>query len=121
MQYKLRTGESNFNVKSLAGTISCASMPSVVMDVLHELGLSVNYGSHFSHAVLSTPSEHNIFIPPKLCKGQFNFFSVDNSYFSGDCPEGKNTLYATAMGVFLQKPTKDHESCLFKKKSSTPS
>ena len=42
MQYKLRTGESNFNVKSLMGTISCASMPSVI-DVLHELGVSVDY------------------------------------------------------------------------------
>ena len=43
MQYKLRTGESNFNVKSLVGTISCASMLSVVIDVLHELGVSVDY------------------------------------------------------------------------------
>ena len=43
MQYKLRTGENNFNVKSLVGTISCASMPSVVIDVLLELGVSVNY------------------------------------------------------------------------------
>ena len=77
--------------------------------------------SQFAHAVLSTSSEHNIFIPPKLCKGQFNFFSVDNSDFSGDTPEGKNTLYTTAMRVFQQKPTKDQETCLFKKKSSTPS
>ena len=77
--------------------------------------------AQFAHAVLSTSSEHNIFIPPKLCKGQFNFFSVDKSDFSGDTPEGKNTLYATAMGVFQQKPTKDHETCLFKIKSSTPS
>ena len=43
MEYKLGTGESNFNVKSLVRTISCASMPSVVIDVLHELGVSVNY------------------------------------------------------------------------------
>ena len=73
-------------------------------------------GSQFAHAVLSTSIEH-IFIPPKLCKGQFNFFSVDKSDFSGDTPEGKNTLYATAMGVFQQKPTKDHETCLFKIKT----
>ena len=72
-------------------------------------------GSHFAHAVLSTSSEHNIFIPPKLCRGQFNFFSVDNSDFSADTPEGKNTLYATAMGVFQQKPTKDHETVCSRK------
>ena len=64
-------------------------------------------GSQFAHAVLSTSIEH-IFIPPKLCKGQFNCFSVDKSDFSGDTTEGKNTLYATAMDVF-------------KIKSSTPS
>ena len=80
MQYKLRKGESNFNVKNLVGTISCASMPSVVIDVLHELGVSVNYArilcieTHFAQTVLSNSSEHNIFIPPKLCKGQFVFF-----------------------------------------------
>ena len=74
-------------------------------------------GSQFAHAVLSTSIEHNIFIPPKLCKGQFNFFCVGKSDFSGDTPEGKNTLYATAMGVFQQKPAKDHETCLFKIKT----
>ena len=40
------------------------------------------------------------------------FFSVDNSEFSEDTPEGKNTRYATAMVVFHQKPTKDHETVL---------
>ena len=74
-------------------------------------------GSQFAHAVLSTSIEHNIFIPPKLCKGQFHFFSGGKSDFSGDTPEGKNNLYATAMGVFQQKPTKDHETCLFKIKT----
>ena len=48
----------------------------------------------------------------KLCKGQFIFFSVDNSDFSEDTPDGKNTLYATAMVVFQRKRTKDPETTL---------
>ena len=48
-----------------------------VIDVLHELGVSVNYArilrieTQLAQAVLSNSSENNIFIPPKLCKGQF--------------------------------------------------
>ena len=73
-----------------------------VIDVLYELGVSVNYmrilriETQLAQAVLSNSSEQNIFIPPKLCNGQFIFFSVDNS----DCPDEKNTLHATAMVVF---------------------
>ena len=87
-----------------------------VIDVLHELGVSVNYArilrieTQLAQAVLSNSSEHNIFIPPKLCKGQFSFFSVDNSDFSEDTPDGKNTLHATAMVVFQRKRTKDPET-----------
>ena len=77
-----------------------------VIDVLHELGVSVNDArilrveTQLAQAVLSNSSEHNIFIATKLCKGQFIFFSVDNSDFSEDTPDGKNTLHATAMVVF---------------------
>ena len=86
-----------------------------VIDVLHELGVSVNCARilcieiQLAQAVLSNSSEHNIFIPPKLCKGQFIFFSVDNSDFSEDTPDGKNTLH-TAMVVFQRKRTKDPET-----------
>ena len=51
-----------------------------VIDVLYELGVSVTYArilrieTQLAQAVLSNSSEHNIFIPPKLCKGQFFFF-----------------------------------------------
>ena len=89
-----------------------------VIDVLHELGVSVNYVRilcieiQLAQAVLSNSSEHNIFTPPKLCKGQFIFFSVDNSDFSEDTPDGKNTLHATAMVVFQRKRTKDPEAIL---------
>ena len=89
-----------------------------VIDVLHELGVPVNYvrilrlETQLAQAVLSNSSEHNIFIPPKLCKGQFIFFSVDNSDFSEDTPDGKNTLHATAMVLFQRKRTKDHETIL---------
>ena len=80
--------------------------------------VSVNYvrilrtETHFAQAVLSNFTEQNIFIPPKLCKGQFIFFSIDNSDFSEDTPEGKNTLHATAMVVFQRKRTKDHETIM---------
>ena len=87
-----------------------------VIDVLHELGVSVNYvrilriETQLTQAVLRNLSKQNIFIPPKLWKGQYIFFSVDNSVFSEDTPEGKNRLHATAMVVFQRKRTKDHET-----------
>ena len=89
-----------------------------VIDVLHELGVSVNYvrilriETQLTQAVLRNLSKQNIFIPPKLWKGQYIFFSVDNSDFSEDTPDGKNTLHATAMVVFQRKRTKDHETIL---------
>ena len=89
-----------------------------VIDVLHELGVSVNYmrilriETQLTKAVLRNLSKQNIFIPPKLWKGQYIFFSVDNSDFSEDTPDGKNTLHATAMVVFQRKRTKDHETIL---------
>ena len=89
-----------------------------VIDLVHELGVSVNYvrilriETQLAQAVLSNSSEQNIFIPPKLCNGQFIFFSVDNSDFSEDTPDEKNTLHATAMVVFQRKHTKDHETIL---------
>ena len=42
-------------------------------------------------------------MPPALAKGKFIYFSVDNSDFSEDTPDGKNTLHATAMVVFQTK------------------
>ena len=89
-----------------------------LIDVLHELGVSVNYArilhieTQLAQAVLSNSSDNNIFIPPKLCKGQFFCVCVDNSNFSEDTPDGKNTLHATAMVVFQRKRTKDHETIL---------
>ena len=51
-----------------------------VVDVVHELGVSVKYArilrieTQLAQALLRNSSEHNIFIPPKLCKDQFIFF-----------------------------------------------
>ena len=50
-----------------------------VIDVLHELDVSVNYvrilriETQLAQALLSNSSEQNIFIPPKLCNSQFIF------------------------------------------------
>ena len=88
------------------------------INVLHQLGVSVHYArilrieTQLAQAVLSNSGEHNIFIPPQLSKGQFIFFSVDNSDFSEDTPDGKDTLHATAMVVFQRKPTNEHETIL---------
>ena len=88
------------------------------INVLHELGVSVHYASilrietQLAQAVLSNSGEHNIFLPPQLSKGQFIFFSVDNSDFSEDTPDGKDTLHATAMVVFQRKPTNEPETVL---------
>ena len=101
-----------------------------VINVLHELGVSVNYvrilriETQLAQAVLSNSSEQNIFIPPKLCKGQLIFFSVDNSDFSEDTQKitavvmGENhktvitfdlQLYEKAVKLQLHKaPDLDH-------------
>ena len=77
-----------------------------IIDVLHQLGASVDYThilrieTQFAHAVLSNSSEHNIYIPPELSRNKFIFFSIDNSDFSEDTPDGKKNLHATAMVVF---------------------
>ena len=89
-----------------------------MIDVVHELGVSVDYTrilrieTQLVQAVLSNSSEHNIFITPQLSKGQFIIFSADNSDFSEDTPDGKDTLHATAMVVFQRKPTNEHEIVL---------
>ena len=89
-----------------------------VIDALHELGVSVNYArilrieTQLAQAVLSNSSDHNIFIPSNSVRASLVFFSVDNSHFSEDTPDGKNTLHATAMVVFQRKRTKDPETIL---------
>ena len=81
-------------------------------DLLHKLGVSVDYSrilrieTQLTEAVLRHSVDHGICVPPALDKGQFIYFAVDNSDFSEDTPEGKNTLHATAMAVFQKK--KDH-------------
>ena len=77
-----------------------------IIDVLHQLGASVDYThilrieTQFAQAVPSNSSEHNIYIPPELSRNKFIFFSIDNSDFSEDTPDGKKNLHATAMVVF---------------------
>jgi len=78
-------------------------------DVLHQLGVSVDYmrilriETQLAQAVLSHSNGHGTYIPPALAKGQFLYFAVDNSDFSEDIADGKNTLHATAMVVFQRK------------------
>ena len=92
------------------GLLSHQQMRSRSMiDVLHQLGVSVDYArilsieTQLAMAVLHNSSAHDIYIPPELSKGKFIFFSVDNSDFSEDTSDGKNTQHATAMVVFQRK------------------
>ena len=81
-------------------------------DLLHKLGVCVDYSrilrieTQLAEALLRHSVDHGIYVPPALAKGQFIYFAVDNSNFSEDTPEGKNTLHVTAMAVFQRK--KDH-------------
>ena len=78
-------------------------------DVLHKLGVSVDYMCilrieiQLAQAVLSHSDDNSIYIPPALTKGQFIYFAVDNSDFSEDTLEGENTLQATAMAIFKRQ------------------
>ena len=53
--------------------------------------------------VLRHSADYGFYVPPAIAKGQFIYFGVDNSDFSEDTPEGKNTLHATAMAVIQRK------------------
>ena len=78
-------------------------------DVLHKLGVSVDYTrilrieTQLAQTFLSHSDDNSIYIPPALTKGQFIYFAVENSDFSEDTPEGKNTLHATAMAIFQRQ------------------
>lgn len=78
-------------------------------DLLHKLAVSVDYTrilrieTQLAEAVVRHSAEHGIYVPPEIARGQFVYFAVDNSDFSEDTPDGKNTLHATAMAVFQRK------------------
>ena len=76
-------------------------------DLLHKLGVSVDYTRilriETQLAEARNSADRGIYVSPALARGQFIYFAVDNSDFSGDTPEGKNTLHATAMAVFQRK------------------
>ena len=78
-------------------------------DLLHKLGVSVDYTrilrieTQLAEALLRHSADRCIYVFPALARGQFIYFAVDNSDFSEDTPEGKNTLHATAMAVFQRK------------------
>lgn len=78
-------------------------------DLLHKLGVSVDYTrilrieTQLAEALLRHSADRCIYVFPALARGQFIYFAVDNSDFSEDTPEGKNTLHATVMAVFQRK------------------
>lgn len=59
--------------------------------------------TQFAQAVLGHSNSHGTYIPPALAKGQFIYFAVDNSDFSEDTPDAKNTLHVTTLVVFQRK------------------
>ena len=80
-------------------------------DLLHKLGVSVDYKrilrieTQLAEAVLRHSADRGIYVSPALARGQYIYFAVDNSDFSEDNPEDKNTLHATVMAVFQGKQT----------------
>ena len=41
-----------------------------------------------------------IFLPPEFIQNRHLFFAIDNTDFSEDTPDGKNTLHGTAMAIY---------------------
>ena len=41
----------------------------------------------------------DVYLPPDVVKGRHVFFAIDNVDFAVDTPDGKHTLYATAMAI----------------------
>ncbi|MES9905285.1 MAG: hypothetical protein ABW168_21745, partial [Sedimenticola sp.] len=82
-----------------------------LIDYLHHVGMSVEYSrilrieTQLAQAVLNRSAEYDVYVPPSLVKNEFIFFAIDNSDFSEDTPEGKNTLHATAMVVYQRAST----------------
>ena len=81
------------------GLLALQQMRSKSMiDVLHELGVSVDYmrilhiETQLVQAVLSNYSEHSIFIPPQLSRGQFTF-SVLTTPTSQNIPQTERTHF----------------------------
>ena len=78
-------------------------------DVLHKLGVSVDYTrilrieTQLAQTVLSHSDDNSIYIPPALTKGQFIYFAVDNSDFSEDTPEGKTLVMLQRWPSFRDK------------------
>ena len=78
-----------------------------VVNILHGLGLSVEYNrllrieSQIANSVLRTMLKNDCtYIPPDVIQGRYIFFAIDNVDFAEDAPDGKHTLHATAMAIY---------------------
>ena len=86
-----------------------------VIDIMHALGLSVDYNhilrleTLLPGSVLERIAEDGQYIPPFLQRNKFPFFAIDNSDFNEDTPDGKQTTHATATAVY-QRVDNDFES-----------
>ncbi|MES9879620.1 MAG: hypothetical protein ABW185_01920, partial [Sedimenticola sp.] len=87
---------------------------SSLVDYLHHIGVSVEYArvlrieTQLAQAVLNRSAQYDVYVPPGLVGKEFIFLAIDNSDFSEDTPEGKDTLHATAMVVYQR--TSNHAS-----------
>lgn len=87
---------------------------SSLVDYLHHISVSVEYTrilrieTQLAQAVLKRSAQYDVYVPPGLVAKEFIFFAIDNSDFSEDTPEGKDTLHATAMVVYQR--TSNHAS-----------
>ena len=96
-----------------------------VINILHGLGLSVEYSrmlrveAQIANTVLRTMQKYdNLYIPPDVVFGRHVFFAVDNVDFAEDTSDGKNTLHGTAMAIYQRCQPEDKARELVLSKST---
>ena len=78
-----------------------------VIKILHGFGMSVEYNIPLRMESQIAISEvkrmmntHGLYLPPDFILERYIFFAVDNVDFAEDTPDGKRTLYGTAMAIY---------------------
>lgn len=95
---------------ALHQTLRCKEM----VNFLHGFGLCVEYNrilrveTQIENNVLQRMQENGgCFIPPDIVLGRQLLWAIDNSDFSEDTPDGKNTLHGTSVAVYQRKDDND--------------
>lgn len=78
-----------------------------LLNMLHGFGMALEYNrvlrieAQIENVVLQRIEQNEgQYIPPDFVDGRHTFFAVDNSDFSEDTYDGKNTLHGTALAIY---------------------